>query len=479
MKRGFCIGSLLFLFIINCFSQNNKAVSDFQKNIALKNSFASILIQDIDGNKLVSLAESKSLTPASTLKLVTTATSLEALGQNFRYRTALCFDGNTLTIEGCGDPTLGSEHLYQKPKAFLEEWTEQVKTLSITEPLRIEVSDDLFGYLGTSSKWLREDIGNYYAAGAYGISVFDNSYRLFFNTMDTSKPPLIIRTEPEMKDIRFLNTLGYNNNGKDNGYIWGEPFSYNRTLVGDIPAKRASFSIKGDIPDPGLYLGEAFAQYLKSGGVDVNAVTTSRDAYLRNLLPDAFITKSVKSGQPFFVNQSPALSDIIRVINVKSNNHYSEHLIRTLGREKNKNIYSDPLKEGVEYINDYWKNKGFDTDALFMYDGCGLSPSNAISAEFMCRLLRYMYTGSSSSVFLSSLPKAGQEGTVRNFLKDTRLAGKVYVKSGSIANVQSYAGYYIDGDKKYVFTVIVNNFRDKNRREVVKAIATLLLDTLP
>jgi len=480
MIKTIIINTLLIFGSVICLSQNNKGIFDFQKNLVLKNSSVSILIQEMNGNTLTTLNESKSLTPASTLKLITTATALEFLGRNFRYKTNLFLDGNTLTINGSGDPTLGSEHLFQNPKSFLSEWVLHVKNKKIDAPLDIYINDNLFGYIGTSAKWVREDMGNYYAAGAYGISVFDNSYRLFFNTMDVTKPPLILRTEPEMKNITFLNTLTYNNESKDNGYIWGEPFSYNRMLVGDIPSKRTSFSIKGDIPDPGLYLGEILTQTLTANGVKVNSVKTAREEYLKNISPDISQTNSINVGQSLFVNQSPTLSDIIRVINVKSNNHYAEHLIRTIGRKNNINIYSDPLKEGIQYINNFWKNKGMDTDALFMYDGCGLSPSNAISAKFMCDILRYMLnTSHNSDAFLASLPKAGTEGTVRNFLKDTRLAGKVYVKSGSIANVQSYAGYYINGDKKYVFAIIVNNFQAKDRREVVKAIETLLLNTLP
>jgi len=87
-----------------------------------------------------------------------------------------------------------------------------------------------------------------------------------------------------------------------------------------------------------------------------------------------------------------------------------------------------------------------------------------------------MYNDSKySEAFVASFPKAGSEGTVRNLLKGTRLEGKVFVKSGSIANVQCYAGYYLDGDKKYAFAIMVNHFKKNSRRQVVKAIESLLL----
>jgi D-alanyl-D-alanine carboxypeptidase/D-alanyl-D-alanine-endopeptidase (penicillin-binding protein 4) len=79
-----------------------------------------------------------------------------------------------------------------------------------------------------------------------------------------------------------------------------------------------------------------------------------------------------------------------------------------------------------------------------------------------------------ASVFFQSLPKAGQEGTLKSFLKDTRLSGKVAAKSGSIGGVQCYAGYLTEGSKKYAFTVMVNKF-NSTRPQVREAIEQFLL----
>lgn len=78
--------------------------------------------------------------------------------------------------------------------------------------------------------------------------------------------------------------------------------------------------------------------------------------------------------------------------------------------------------------------------------------------------------------YINSFALAGKDGTVKNLLKNTRLSGKVHVKSGTIANVRCYAGYYIDNDKKYAFAIMVNNYNSP-LTEVVRAIEKLLLDT--
>lgn len=480
MKYFFSV--LLNICFISGFSQTEVSIQKFTGTPGFENASIGVCIKNIKtGIDIVSYNKNISLTPASTLKLVTTASALEILGPDFQFNTTLSSrkaNPQHLIVRGFGDPTLGSEHIDRIPGDFVDSWVGIImQNTDISKPLNIEIDDSYFGYRGVSSKWLQEDMGNYFAAGAYGISVFDNAYRLYFNTLNEETPPPIEKTVPEMKDIVFLNMLELNTTGKDNGYINGEPFSNYRKLVGDIPGKRKSFSIKGDIPDPGLFLGQTLADALRNNNIEVENVFTVRKNYFKNnsLLKDIFRAEETT----LHTHRSPLLKDIIRIVNVKSNNHYAEHLIRAVGKtEGNTPFYSDALTEGIYATKNFLLNKGMDANALFMYDGCGLAPSNRINPGLLCDILEYMHNESSNKdVFLASLPKAGKEGTVKNLLKGTRLEGKLSLKSGSIANVQCFAGYYIDGDKKYVFSVMVNNYTNQ-RKDVVKAIETFLLSVL-
>lgn len=479
MKHYLLLLSYIFLFSTG--SAQKTADSFFSSLPGFENASIGFCVKDLSGNEISSINKSTTLTPASTLKVLTSATALEILGEKYSYPTTLAVNVNNpqqLIIRGYGDPTLGSEYTGRGTNDFLNDWITRIKKqIDIQQPIDILVVDDYFGYSGVSSKWLKEDLGNYFAAGAYGISIFDNSYRLYFNTTDTQSAPQIIRTQPEMPDLIFLNTLKMNTTNKDNGYINGGTFSNYRTLVGDIPAKRSSFSIKGDIPDPGLMLSKTLSVKLQEEGYSVRKLETSRSLYYDNMY------NRFGAGNPeesiFYTYYSPSLKDIIRVVNERSNNHYSEHLIRTIGRAAgDKNVYTDALAEGIIQTSLFWNNKGINTNSLRMYDGCGLAPSDGISAEMLCDILVYMKTKSKySDAFVESLPKAGKEGTVRNILKGSRLEGKVILKSGSIANVQCFAGYYIDGDKQYAFSIMVNNYNSP-RNQVVKAIENILLKYL-
>jgi len=122
-----------------------------------------------------------------------------------------------------------------------------------------------------------------------------------------------------MKSIRFTNFLKTNTSGRDNGYIYGIPFSNDRILRGDIPAGRRSFSIKGDIPDPGLLLGEQLADRLRRQGIHVDLVQTARIDYISRYCTRESMPYRI--GEILDQRQSRMLSDIIRETNENSNNH--------------------------------------------------------------------------------------------------------------------------------------------------------------
>lgn len=480
IKYKTCLLLILTLLVDYTLSAQTKnaEIRQFLNTAGLEHASVGIMVKDLSGKEIASYDANKSLTPASILKVVTTATALELFGADYRYKTTLAKDINDTTrllIQGYGDPTLGTEHLKNNPATFLTEWTDRIKqNYDSATAINILVLDDYFGYEGISQRWIYQDMGNYYAAGTYGISVFDNTYRLYFSTVRRDTCPVIVKTEPEV-DIKFLNTMQFNTTGRDNGYIHGTPLSHERLLTGNIPAGRISFSIKGDIPNPGFYLGLALEKSLIDASFPVSQVSTIRDAYFRQMYDK---DKVRPQGEVFYTHQSFPMKDIIKNTNVRSNNHYAEHVIRTIGRTDNADIYSSALDAGVEKTKKFWESKGLKAKSLMMFDGSGLAPSNAVSPAFMCDILVYMQTKSmQKDVFLESLPIAGKDGTVKNRLKGTRLSGKVWMKSGSIYGVQCFAGYYINSDKKYAFTVMVNKFTG-TRSNIIKAIDNLLLSLL-
>jgi D-alanyl-D-alanine carboxypeptidase/D-alanyl-D-alanine-endopeptidase (penicillin-binding protein 4) len=210
----------------------------------------------------------------------------------------------------------------------------------------------------------------------------------------------------------------------------------------------SSFEMEGAISDPGLFLARYFLDYLQKNGITVAGEATTFRLHPATPSGENLITAV----------RSVDLAAIVKETNVSSNNHYAEHLFKLL-----------TVADSVD-IPEFWRSKGLDSDALFMFDGSGISPQNAVSAGFLVDLLVYMEQQSGNrEAFYQSLPIAGREGTVASLLKNSSLSGKVLLKSGSITNVQSFSGYVENDGKRYAVSLIINNFSGKRselRREI-------------
>jgi D-alanyl-D-alanine carboxypeptidase/D-alanyl-D-alanine-endopeptidase (penicillin-binding protein 4) len=156
---------------------------------------------------------------------------------------------------------------------------------------------------------------------------------------------------------------------------------------------------------------------------------------------------------------SPQLSDIIEVLNHESVNLFAEHLIKELGKTFKNN---GSTAAGVEVIKEFLNNSGINTDGMFIEDGSGLSPLNAINTRELVNLLIYMKNkGKYFPEYYSSFPDAGKDGTLKNYFKDPVFDSRLKAKSGSMtmARVRSFAGYFttISG-RNMAFSIIINNY---------------------
>ena len=132
----------------------------------------SLLIKETESGRVVCAYDTlRQLTPASVMKLVTTATALELIGEDYRYPTRITYDGHiedgmlrgNLYIEGSGDPSLGSAFIDEEPEAFARDWIEAIRRTGIRRVTGSVVADaSLFDTEGLSLKWAREDLGSYY-----------------------------------------------------------------------------------------------------------------------------------------------------------------------------------------------------------------------------------------------------------------------------------------------------------------------------
>lgn len=431
----------------------------------MKGSTFSLVVKETgNGKSIYRYDTDRQVSPASVLKTVATSTALEILGEEYRFPTSLEYDGTikngvlkgNLYIKGSGDPSLGSSHFAPGQNQFLTTWIEAIREAGIRKIEGSVLSDEsIFDTEGSSVKWVREDMGNYYAPGCYGISVFDNLYKLTLSSGPAGSQPTIKGTDPALTDMQFHNYLKATPVTSDSAYIIGAPLSNERYLYGVMPANRESYVIKGDIPDPALFMAAYLTKQLAGNGIQVDGSPSCWR------IEEEKGTWNTAERKHIVTTYSPTLAEIASICNHVSHNLFADALVKTLGLRYTPGKYEaiSSFDRGIRVIRDYWQQKGFDTSTLRINDGSGLAPADKVTATFITDMLVYMTTSSKATeAFTASLPQAGIEGSVRNFLKGTKLQGKARLKSGGITGVRSYAGYITIGKKQYAVAVFSNNY---------------------
>lgn len=442
----------------------NKALKSLLADKDLKNASISFLVVDAKTGEIITEHNPDlSMMPASTLKLITTATALEVLGGRYTFKTKLEYSGSIDTINGIlkgnvfvkggADPTLGSVHFDKAKKYnFINNWISVLKKKNVRSIEGMVVADaSKYGTEIAPPKWAWEDIGNYYGAGANGLTAFDNLYEVYFKSPSLpDKLTKIIKRDPEIPGLQVYNEVLSSNINKDEAFIFGAPYRYLHVIRGTIPKGKAEFKIKGAIPDPAYYLAWYFKKKLKENNIDVkNKATTIR---LLNQQGDTLSEKS----RNLHTLYSPPLYSIIDLINKKSINLFAEHLLNEIGYKLKK---EGSNRVGRKAIMSFWEYKGMDVDGLNIHDGCGLSRSNSVTANQLVFLLKYMKKSKNFSIFYKSLPIAGKSGTLSYIGRNTSAQGVVHAKSGSIGLVRAYAGYVTTkGGRELAFSMNIANY---------------------
>jgi len=441
-----------------------KFLEEFVKDEDLKNASFSFLAKDTKtGTIIAEYNPDMSLTPASTMKVVTTAAAMEILGGGFKFKTTLQYSGyidtscvlhGDIYIKGGGDPTLGSrffkDHYYEPD--FLGVWANEIRNAGIDSIAGRIIGDaDLLGQDPTPTTWIYGDLGNYYGAPPNGLTIFDNTcYFEFQSGSNNGDSTNIICVEPTIPGMEIENTVKSATSLDDNSVIIGPPYRFNRYIRGTIPKNQDSYEVRGSIPDPALQTAFELQMALHNLGIAVNeGITTTRELRLNERYCDA-------ARKELYIQYSPSTSSIIYFINMNSVNLFAEHLCIQIGLTK---YGSASTASGCAAIAEFWRKRGIDTDGLYQFDGSGLSRHNAISARHLTDIMAYMSRSKNASGFENTLPVAGKSGTLSNVGKKTILAGNLKAKSGTMQRVKSYSGYVkTKSGKKLAFAMIINNF---------------------
>lgn len=421
------------------------AVFEFQNLPELEYASWSFYAFDLNENKDIFNVNSKgSLIPASTLKLFTSALAYLELGPDFRFETRLAYSGEIkddvlngdLFIIGGGDPCFGD--------TTFNKGYEIDSIISILKEKGIDkIEGDLvvdishFDNTTTPETWVYQDMGNYYGAGPSSLTFQRNMFTITFKQEERVNVECkIINYDYDSTDLKIDTWVKSGPYGSgDRAYVYGAPLTSNYLIKGTIPPGKGEFTIKAADPNPPLNFLKQLKQELeKNNLIHKGEMVLSTDR--------------IKNLHLIHIFYSPELSEIVKEINVNSNNLFAENL----RLELEKRI---PDEYKIKDLSYYLEKYEFNPKGFYINDGSGLSRYNAHTTSHQIRLLEYIYDNEKS--FIELMAQGGTEGTVKNMFESESC--KFRVKSGTLQRVKAYSGFCLaKNGKDRAFSFIVNNY---------------------
>ncbi len=414
----------------------------------------SVYVADENGNFIYEHNGNRGLSSASTQKIFTAAAALETLGKNYQYTTTASYSGDisggnlsgNLYVHSNGDPTLGSwRYENYKPENFRQKFLEALKQKGISKISGdLIIDDSYFDFQTVPGGWPWNDLGNYYGAGVWSVNWRENQFDMSMNGKEMKG------LNVDLPNVNWVNDLKTGGNS-DQSLIFTAPYSDVALINGTLPAK--AITVSGATPNPPLTLGTEIKKWLQDSGISFSGKVTSTS--MQRINGEKILTAPKNTF--IFEHKSPTLDKIVYSFMRKSVNLYGETFIKTLGKEK-KNQGS--FDAGISYLKEFWKEKGINPAMINFADGSGLSPQNYVSARAEVQALLWSRKQPWFNDFFEGFP------TQANGMK---------MKSGTMKDTKSFAGYHTSKDgKKYVFAIIINNYQSSNLSDALYKVLNVL-----
>lgn len=445
-----------------------QAIKELQRDLdglfdgpELANTHIGVSAQFIEtGEYLYRRNDEKNFTPASNLKLITTAAALEYLGKDFRYKTRFYLDGTAnrggefignIIIRGGGDPTL-SQFFYRDATFIFDAVFNKLDSLGITSIRGNIIADDTYFTDEPYPKgWSIEDIPFAFSPEVSGLNYYDNTveFQCEPGIAPGEKPHIAI--VPENEYVTYINdliTTDSNIASTAEGLRGAESNSF--LISGGIPLRKEKTNviIQSSIHKPSLYFASILRSELERRGIRIRgSLLQSRDIYYFPHYPSLVLLAE---------HYSPVLSDIVLITNRFSHNLCAEVLLKTIAKEKT-GIGS--FDNGIDMVKKFLTKYGVQTDKMIIADGSGLSRLNLCSPLSFVKILSAMYNSSFRDDFIASLAIPGERGTLNKRLTNSRAETNIFAKTGSMTSVSTISGYALTRDREPVsFSIMLNGF---------------------
>lgn len=436
--------------------------------------------------------------PASNQKYWPTATALEVLGPDWRYRTPLLglgFDAESgeaaaLLVVGRGDPTWSERFREEEPHvlASLADSLVAAGVRRIAGDLIVDAS--YFDASIIPGTWTFGNLNGTSAPPTGAFVVDEGVMRVRVEPGASVGAPVTVTPLAPGGVVPVLSRLATGEAGTGRAFTVGRgPWDDTLRLTGTLGVDAEAQVLRLPMTDPVRFAAHAFADTLRArgitigGGVRVVRDSTEAAALAAGMLwgregePPAAMDRGPEGpvlpprAEPVPVEEltawlSPPMSDVVRHILQPSQNWVTEQLVRTLGAERGE---AGSWREGIAVEEAFlFDVVGIDSTALSLQDGSGMSHQNLVTPAAVVQLLDFARTAPWGQVFRDGLTGPGRPGTLSNRLGE--LEGRVTGKTGTLSNVNALSGYLTTDDGRELIFSILSNASGLGGAPVVSAI---------
>jgi D-alanyl-D-alanine carboxypeptidase/D-alanyl-D-alanine-endopeptidase (penicillin-binding protein 4) len=415
------------------------------------------------GEQLYAQDTGKVFTPASNMKLLTSAAAVDTLGLDHRFTTGVLSKGRRagrtlagdLYLKGTGDPTLLA--------ADYDALAAKVAAAGIKFVTGRLIADDTwFDGERLGIDWAQDDEPYYYAGQISALTASPDTDYDAGSVIVSVAPGAAagararVTTTPKTSHVTIEN---HATTGGTTDVLITRVHGTNRVVVTGTVAARYDEWIAVD--DPTGYAASLFRAALGRHGVRVHGPTG------RGVTPPSAATVTERASMP--------LSELLVPFMKLSNNMHAEILVKAMGREVS-GVGS--WSAGLAVTAKFAAANG--VSAARLRDGSGLSRVDGVTPGELTSYLIALRGKPWFRTWYDALPIAGVSdrftgGTLRSRMAGTPAAGNVHAKTGSLTGVTGLSGYVTGADgEPLVFSILINNYLSASPKNLEDAIAVRL-----
>lgn len=421
----------------------------------------SIAVRDTSGRLLLKHNHDQLVRPASNIKLLTSAAVLDALGEEYSYKTFLYGVGTRegdawkgdIVVRGSGDPSISGTYYGGDRFHVFEKFYAKLDSMGIRRISgNLIGNDSFFDQQPYPKGWSWDDLSFYYGVEISALSFNNNAVDLqVFGDGKIGSTPEIQWFPFDTDYVEFVNeqTIVPPNLEYDEYYrrVLGTNTIVLRSKIPQHYYEEESLSVM----NASLFFLDTFKKYLEDGGIEVGGRVFT-DEQPRNWGGGRYTVLAVHESVP--------LKKLLIQVNRESDNFYTEMLLKTAAAESFDAQGSTEL--GISLVKEFAHGMELDTTRIEMTDGSGMSPATLVSTGDISRLLVKMQHHPAFGTYRNSLAIGGINGSLENRFGGTALINRVRAKTGYVSGVRSLSGYIeSSSDRRLIFSIATNHYTDK------------------